>query len=58
MAGASGFLIFSHDLLGPDRYGCPRCFEDYTLKAELAGVLKNGRPVPGEVLVEVDARVR
>ena len=27
MPGAVGFLTFTHELLGPDRYGCPRCFE-------------------------------
>ncbi len=25
--GVVGFLILSHALLGPDRYGCSRCFE-------------------------------
>jgi hypothetical protein len=44
--GAKGFLTLSQTLLGPDRYGCPRCFETMPSQPSLRACAKVAAPSP------------
>jgi hypothetical protein len=49
-----GVLGLSQAVLGPDRYGCSRCFETMPSAPELAGVGKDRRAIAIEVLARME----
>jgi hypothetical protein len=44
--GAAGFSILSQTLLGPDRYGCFRCFDTMPSAPSLQAWAKMAAPSP------------
>jgi hypothetical protein len=54
-AGADGFFTLIQLLLGPDRYGCSRCFETMPSRPSLQAWGQDDGAVPDNVLVELNA---
>jgi hypothetical protein len=52
--GCRRVLILSQALLGPDRYGCSRCFEKMPSSPHLAGVRKDFSAIAFEMPVVLD----